>query len=316
MIKAILEAVAPARTVLVAAHESPDGDALASTLALTLVLEEQGKQVTAFNRDKVPGDFGFLPGQEKIVDRIGEDQVFDLGFVLDAGRLARAGSWIRERCRFLVNVDHHPDSEPFADINYVDAQASATGALIYRIIQAAGWDLSQAVAANIYTAILADTGSFRYSNADTEAFRIAGDMVGRGVDPWLIAAGLYESQEEARLRLLALALPTLKVAASGKFASIAVTRDMYEQAGAHSEHTDRFVNYPRSIRGVEVAIFFRQLDDGRFKIGFRSSGSIDVGSVARELGGGGHHNASGATLAGSLESVRDQVFAKVERLLA
>lgn len=316
MIEKILEAVDSARTVLVAAHESPDGDALASTLALTLVLGEQGKQVIAFNRDGVPNDFSFLPGQEKVVDRVGENQTFDLGFVLDAGRLARAGSWIRERCRFLVNVDHHPDSESFADINYVDPKASATGALIYRIIQSAGWPLSQAVATNIYTAILADTGSFRYANADTEAFRIAGDMVSKGVDPWLIAAGLYESQEEARLRLLALALPTLEVAASGKFASITVTRDMYENAGAQSEHTDRFVNYPRSIRGVEVAIFFRELDDNQFKIGFRSSGNIDVGSVARELGGGGHHNAAGATLAGPLASVRAQVSVMVERLLA
>src|SRR6056297_2520632 len=111
MIEKVLEAVGAARTILVAAHESPDGDALASTLALSLVLEEQGKQVSAFNRDGVPGDFRFLPGQEKMLDRIDEDRHFDLGFVLDAGRLDRAGGWIRERCRFLVNIDHHPDSQ-------------------------------------------------------------------------------------------------------------------------------------------------------------------------------------------------------------
>jgi len=215
MIDRICAAIGSGQTFLVASHESPDGDALASTLALANLLGELGKQVTAFNSDGVPGDFHFLPGYEKIVSELTPGPLFDVGFVLDAGELSRAGSWIRERCRLLVNIDHHPESEDFGDLYYVDEQASATGALIYRIIKAAGWPISTAVAVNLYTAILADTGSFRYSNANGEAFRIAGEMVDLGVDPWSIAAGMYESQDEARLRLLTLALPTLKVSDSG-----------------------------------------------------------------------------------------------------
>ena len=316
MIDKILEVIESGRTFLIAAHESPDGDAIASTLALANALLEKGKIVTSYNPDGVPDDLHFLPGSENVVSQVAADQLFDVGFVLDAGELRRAGSWIRQRCKVLVNIDHHPQSEDFGDIYYVDEGASATGALIYRILKAADWPVSMAVATNIYTAILADTGSFRYSNADREAFSIAGEMVGMGVDPWSIAAGMYESQEEVRLRLLALALPTLKVSASGTTASIAVTRDMYRQSGAAGVHTDRFVNYPRSIRGVEVAIFFRQVDDDHFKVGFRSSGTVDVGALARELGGGGHHNAAGALVPGSLEEVQSQVFAMVEKLLA
>ncbi|PLX75512.1 MAG: DHH family phosphoesterase [Desulfuromonas sp.] len=315
MIKKVLDLVSSQQSFLIAAHESPDGDALASTLSLALALEKQGKKVVAYNRDGVPGDFSFLPGYEKIVTEVDASSHFDVAFVLDAGELKRAGSWIRERCDTLVNIDHHPHSEDFGDIYWVDDKASATGALVYRLIKAAGWPIYTDVAVNLYTAVLADTGSFRYSNADGEAFRIAGEMVDLGVDPWAISAGLYESQDEVRLRLLALALPTLRVAECGTFASIAVTLEMYEQTGANGEHTDRFVNYPRSIRGVEVAIFFRQIDVENFKVGFRSAGKIDVGALARELGGGGHHNAAGGMVKGTLAEVEAEVFDRVGQLL-
>ncbi len=141
-------------------------------------------------------------------------------------------------------------------------------------------------------------------------------MIAAEVDPWSIASGLYESQDEQRLRLLAMALPTLKVSECGQYASVAVTMDMYESAGAEAEHTDRFINYPRSIRGVEVAIFFRQLAADSFKVGFRSKGSIDVGALARAMNGGGHHNAAGATVQGTLNDVQQWVFTKVAELLS
>lgn len=301
---------------LIASHESPDGDAIASTLALANALREQGKEVVAFNRDGVPGDYRFLPGWEQLVTSVESGARFDVGFVLDAGELKRAGAWIRGACRILVNIDHHPHSEDFGDVYSVDEAASATGVLVYRLLCAAGWPISRDVATCLYTTILSDTGSFRYSNADPEAFRVAGEMVALGVDPWQIASGLYESQEEVRLRLLALALPTLDVAPSGTFAAITVTADMYAATGATSEHTDRFINYPRSVRGVEVAIFFRQIGPDRFKVGFRSKGKIDVGALSREFAGGGHHNAAGAVLEGPLPVVRDLVFSRLGTLLA
>ena len=316
MLEVILNAIRDHRSFLVASHENPDGDAIASTLALANALREMGKEVVAYNRDGVPNDYHFLPGWENVVTTVPTDLRFDVGFVLDAGELRRAGGWIRGACRILVNVDHHPKSEDFGDIYWVDEKASATGVLVYRLLQAAGWPLSLDVATCLYTTILSDTGSFRYSNADPEAFRVAGEMVAKGVDPWAIASGLYESQEEARLRLLGLALPTLEVSSCGTFAAITVTTEMLTATGSRPEFTDRFVNYPRSVRGVEVAIFFRQLGPDRYKVGFRSKGRIDVGALARELGGGGHHNAAGAVVEGSLASVHDRVFSRVGKLLS
>jgi len=316
MIESILQLIHQGQTFLVASHESPDGDAIGSTLALSGILREMGKDVVAYNRHHAPREYAFLPGCATIVSELNDAAVFDVGFVLDAGELRRAGSWIKDRCGKLVNIDHHPCSEDFGDIYYVDTEACATAVLIYRILQAAGHPLTLDTATCIYTAILSDTGSFRYSNANPEAFRVAGDMIKSGVDPWSIASGLYESQEKERLCLLGMALPTLQVSACGRYASLAVTLEMYDKSGARAEHTDRFINYPRSIRGVEVAIFFRQLATDTFKVGFRSKGNIDVGALARTMAGGGHHNAAGATVDGDLETVRKRVDEKVALLLA
>ncbi len=316
MIERLLKAIGDGRTFLIASHENPDGDAIASTLALGNALREMGKHVTVYNRDGVPDDYQFLPGWEAVVTSLPEMASFDVGVVLDAGELRRAGAWIRSACRLLVNIDHHPHSEDFGDIYWVDERASATGVLIYRLLGALDWPISLDIATCLYTTILSDTGSFRYSNADPEAFLVAGEMVAKGVDPWAIASGLYESQEECRLRLLGMALPTLEVAPCGTIAAITVTEEMLAATQARPEHTDRFVNYPRSIRGVEVAIFFRQIGPDLFKVGFRSKGKIDVGALAREFGGGGHHNAAGAVVEGELSTVRRQVFVRLGELLS
>lgn len=310
----IAELIRTGSRFLVTAHEHPDGDALASTLALVNALRERGREVIAFNNDSVPADLEFLPGSETVVQSL-PDAEWDVGFVLDAGELRRVGTDIRGCCQKLVNIDHHPFSEEFGVVNLVDTEAAATGVLIYRVLQALGWPISQDVALCLYTAILSDTGSFRYSNANREAFSVAGEMVELGVDPWTVASGLYESQEEMRLRLLGRSLPTLAVSSCGRIAAMAVTEEMLSQTGATQEHTDRFINYPRSIRGVEVALFFRETGPSSYKVGFRSKGNVDVGALARELGGGGHHNAAGASVDGDLETIQHQVFTRLQALL-
>jgi phosphoesterase RecJ-like protein len=315
MIKKILEKIEKGHRFLVASHANPDGDALGSTLALANALREMGKEVVAYNADGVPETFDFLPGAKTIVRDLGGCQPFETGFVLDAGELRRAGSHLRGLCRSLVNIDHHPHSERFGEIHFVDEQASATGALIYRIFKSSGMPISYDVALCIYTAILSDTGSFRYSNANPEAFRIAAEMVEKGVRPWEVATGLYENHAENRLRLLALVLQTLTVSNCGRYASVCVTTAMMKKTGAGPEYTDGFINYPRSIRGVEVALFFRQVGPSVFKVGLRSKGKVDVGALARDLGGGGHHNAAGAIVEGSSEEIRSNIFACLDEFL-
>lgn len=299
---------------LVAAHESPDGDAVASTLALCNALGEMGKDAVAYNADPVPKKLMFLSGADALVNQI-EKPRFDVGIILDAGELKRARVDVVGLCDCTINIDHHPHSENFGDIYCVDTSASATAVLIYRILKHMGYRFSPAVAENIYTAILSDTGSFRYSSANGEAFSIAAEMVECGVDPWKVAGGLYESQEEERLRLLARALATLQVSACGRIAATYATRQMFADTGATPELSDSFVNYPRSIHGVEVAVFLRELENGAFKLSMRSKGAVDVGALGRELGGGGHHNAAGAEMHGDIDQVVTELFQRLQPLL-
>jgi bifunctional oligoribonuclease and PAP phosphatase NrnA len=313
MIERINKEIAQNRTFLITTHESPDGDAVGSTLALASYLRRMGKDVTLYYRDELPDIYAFLPLADTVLNAIPEAN-YDICFVLDVGELSRAG---KELSAFLgigkfINIDHHLHCEEFGAINLIDSQACATGALIYRIIRAAGHEIDYAIALCIYTAVITDTGSFRYSNANPEAFAIAGEMVALGVNAWFVAEKLYECQPRQRLALLALALSTLDVSSRGDFAAVTVTLDMYEKSGATPELTDGFVNYPRSIRGVEVAVFFREIKPGLFKVGFRSKGKVDVAALATAFAGGGHHNAAGCTIAGTLEEVRSTVFAHLE----
>lgn len=316
MIKSINQEIAKARTCLITTHESPDGDAVGSTLALANYLRRIGKEVTLYYKDPLPDLYSFLPLSETVLGSIPAGH-YDLCFVLDVGEFCRAG---RELAEFtgigkFINIDHHLRCDLFGDINLIDSEACATGALIYRIIKEAGHDIDYATALCIYTAVITDTGSFRYSNANPEAFAVAGEMVACGVNTWDVAEKLYESQPQKRLELLALALATLTVSPRGDFAAITVTRDMYARTGASAELTDGFVNYPRSIRGVEVAVFFRELEPGQFKVGFRSKGKVDVSALASAFGGGGHHNAAGCTVSGTYNDVKRRVFAHLENAL-
>ncbi len=316
MLKKIHELIANHSTFLITSHESPDGDAIGSSLALANYLSELGKDVTVHLCDPVPEIYRFMPMADKVVTDL-PDRDYDICFVLDVGEFRRAGSQIGNcrRIGYFINLDHHKTSESFGLVNLVDISAAATGVLIYRLIKEAGGEISYATALCIYVALITDTGSFRYSNANSEAFAVAGEMIAKGVDAWDITAQLYENQPRQRIELLALALSKLAFSECGRFASLAVTLDMYEKTGTDAELTDGFVNYPRSVSGVEVAIFFRQLSAESFKVGFRSKGKVDVSLLAEGFGGGGHHNAAGCVVSGTLDEVRQTVFSHLQDVL-
>ena len=313
-IQKIISAIRQSRTVLITSHEGPDGDAIGSSLGLAAFLKAIGKQVTVHLADPVPELYRFLPGADQVCSNI-PDQDFDLAFVLDVGEFRRAGKQFGAFTRIgqTINLDHHLTCENFGILNLIDEQAAATGLLVWRVAKAYGFTADYATALCLYVAVLTDTGSFRYSNSNQEAFSAAGELVQQGgLNAWHVAEKLYESQPRKRIELLALALPTLEFVKEGQVASITVTLDMYAATGATAELTDGFVNYPRSVAGVEVSVFFRQLDAQKYKVGFRSKGTVNVALLAQAFGGGGHHNAAGGTVEGSLDEVKRIVYGAVE----
>ncbi len=315
-IQKITEVIRTNNSFLLTTHEGPDGDAIGSSLALASFLRAIGKEVTVHYQDPVPELYSFLPGADTVFSHIPERH-YDVACVLDIGERKRAGS---QFCNFTnvgttINLDHHLTCENFGDLNLIDSTAAATGLLVYRVAAAYGFAFDVNTALCIYVAVITDTGSFRYSNANREAFTVAGEMIECGINAWDVAEKLYENQPQRRLELLAKCLPTLEVFKEGLAASVTVTLDMYAACGGDAELTDGFVNYPRSIRGVEVAIFFRQLSEQKFKVGFRSKGKVNVATFSAALGGGGHHNAAGCTVDGSLAEVKALVYGIVEASL-
>jgi phosphoesterase RecJ-like protein len=319
-----VEALRAARRVLLTMHRGPDGDALASALALACALRELGREVTVYNPDELPYNFRFLRGADRVVRSVHPDATFDATVATDSGSLDRLGPELPGPGRrgVFVNLDHHITTEPFGDVNYVDPHAAAVGVLVYKIIRALPHEISRDAAECIYASILADTGCFRYSSTDPESLRIAAELLEAGVDPWEMTVRVYEQQPVARMKLLGDVLGTLHVEPGGKLATITITNSMLARTGTHLDLTDGFINYARSIDGVEVAAALREPSQygeessaPAWRVSFRSRGKVDVAAIAQKFGGGGHRNAAGCSVEGDEAQVRARIALEIERAL-
>jgi phosphoesterase RecJ-like protein len=298
------------RFFLITAHERPDGDALGSELAFYHLLTLMGKEVTVYNQDRTPENYQFLPASERIIHALPCLDPFEVAIILDCGDLERVGG---EAARIgsiphLVNVDHHISNGGFCDTRFVDPRASSTGELICRLIAHMGLALTKEIAICLYTAILTDTGGFHYGNTHRGALLAAADLVGAGAEPQWISENVYESNSPAKIRLLSEVLPTLIIDEGGRVGSLIVTQQALAAAGALPEHTEGFVDLPRTIRGVLISLLYSELPDGRFKLSMRSKGDVNVERVARTFGGGGHINAAACRVEGELSDIRRRVI--------
>jgi phosphoesterase RecJ-like protein len=295
---------------LLACHENPEGDAIGSELALALALRKLGKRATVLNADPVPSNLRFLPGADTVVLEP-DGSAHEVAVLLDCGSPDRAGRVAGElaRCPFSVNIDHHRAGDPHGQLGLVDPDAAAAGVLVHRLLRAMEFPIDVDVALNLYVSILTDTGSFRYSSANPEAFRIAGEMVELGVEPWQVAEKVYETQEPHRLRLLGRVLSSLELSGDGKVAAVTTTLADLAEFGATKDMLEGFVNHPRAVEGAEVGVAFREEAPGRWRASLRSKGRVDVSGVARAFGGGGHRNAAGCTVEGDLAEAKRRLFA-------
>ena len=200
--------------------------------------------------------------------------------------------------RFLINIDHHVSGRPFAHVNWIDPKAVATAEMVYRLAREAGVKISPEIATCLYTAVLTDTGSFMFEGTNEHTFALARELVLAGADPAHCARSVYFGHSTAKMRLLGAALSNLH--REGPLAWIWVTSEQMERLGAKEEDCEGLVNYALSIQDVEVAAFFRELPDGRFRVSLRSKGQLNVAAVAEQFGGGGHACASGCSLDGPL----------------
>lgn len=311
------------RRVVLTTHVNADGDGCGSEAAAAAWLEENGLEATIVNPTEFPQTFRFLLHRQDVVAELGTPEgeaaidAADLFLVLDTAEPQRVGQLAPRlpRDRTLV-VDHHPAGrEVVGDTAVQDPSAAATGEMVYDLIRVTGDEVPAAAALGAYVAIVSDTGSFRYSNTTPRAHAVAADLLGRGIDPEVVYRRLFATAPLRRLELLREALSTLQYDAAVGMAWIIVTRETADRLEADGEDFDGLIEHARSVEGTEVALLFRETDDGKTKISFRSNGHADVNRLARKFGGGGHVKAAGALVDGTTDQVAPPVIAAVREAL-
>lgn len=295
-IEKIADALKENRTFLVTAHDSPCGDAIASGLALSSILRRTGKEVLLLNCDRPPPNLAFLPGADRIETTPPERPDCDAAVVLDCANAGRIGcnKAILEHFGLVINIDHHVSNDFFGDLNYVDPEAASTGELVFTLSKHLVDEITAEEAVCLYTTLVMDTGSFKYSNTSPRTHRLAAFFLEKGVDPAFVANEIFGNLSCANRKLLGKALSGINLSECGKVVSVKVTRKMLDESGAHEDEAQDFIDYIQSIRNAEVSFCLRELASGRIKANFRSR-TIDVDRLASSFGGGGHARAAGCS---------------------
>lgn len=325
MLEPVLDVLATHDRFVLTTHRRPDGDAIGSVLALGRFLEKKGKSVYVLTADPTAHNLTWMAGAEDVAVFSGSlaqrkaIATAEVALVLDTNaedRLGKAGKPIRASGAVKVLIDHHTHPEGWFDVVYRREDASSTGELVYEIITAIDADaIDRDIAAALYTAIMTDTGSFRFSNVTPRIHRIIADLLERGgINPDDIHGAVYDTRSVYGLRLMGRAFDTLRLLHDGVVGYMVISQRMLEETGADRDDTEGLVNYILSIEGTKAALLFIESEAG-VKVSFRSKGAMHVHTWAQAFGGGGHRNASGAYQKGTLDDVIRKILDVAPRYL-
>ena len=314
--KRIVELLRGGGRFLITSHVNPDGDSVASQCALRLLIEGLGGTAEIVNSYPVPRSYRFLEGTARFgTTRPKSWKPYRALIVLDCGDARRASGLLEPRPPLpVVNIDHHASNPGYGDLNWVVPEACATAEIIYGLAVALGVRPQGELAEALYTGILTDSGSFRHGNASPRAFRIASLLVGAGVDPARVAQAVYESVSFSTLQVLGKTLAGIKCTADGRVSWIRLPHSVLGKLASPAE-SEEWSSYPRSLDTAVISLCFKEPEPGLVRISFRSKGAVDVAALAAHWGGGGHRNAAGATIRGTLAAVERSVIAAAERHL-
>jgi phosphoesterase RecJ-like protein len=295
------------RRIAIVSHTRPDGDAIGSTVALKVVLEALGKEVTALNEDGVPEHLRFLEGSGGVRQPGGAVEA-DLAVALDTANRARLGAGCLQALSTVprwVNIDHHVSNELYGDLVFIDDEAAAVGEIIYALTREAGWPLPAAARDALYVAVSTDTGSFQYSNTRAATHEMASDLLESGVDVGSLNALIYHNYPFRRVELLRELLQTIGRSGDGCLAWWTMTQEMKDRLALEPGDSEGLIDVLRSIRGVLAVFFFEELPDGKVRVSTRSKDRrVNVCELCAEFDGGGHVMAAGARLAAPLDEAR------------
>ncbi|NLW02976.1 MAG: bifunctional oligoribonuclease/PAP phosphatase NrnA [Clostridiaceae bacterium] len=316
-LEAIAKALGKAGSVAIMPHLNVDGDALGASLALALALSSDHCQADVILEEEVPAMLDFLPGQDLI--KVTPKDRYEVALNIDNGDINRLGGRLEvyQNAGMRLSLDHHATNKVEADISYVDTKASATGEIVYKLLtRYMGLPVTQDIALCLYTAIITDTGGFRFSNTTPETMVIAGELMRTGIDFTSANKMVFDRISYAKLFLMKQTMNSLKLLFNGKMAVSYLRWSDLASFNAKLEDTEGLVNIGRNLEGVEVSLFLKEEKPGSFKGSLRSNEYVNVAKVAEEFGGGGHKRAAGFTIEGDLEDIVRSLADAVKASLA
>lgn len=316
-LKKVLKVIKNYNKFLISAHINLEGDALGAELAFARLLKRLGKKAIVVNADRAPEIYNFLPGIKSIINYKERIPDYDVLIALDCCDERRLGqvSKLIKKDKVIVNIDHHKSNNNFGDVNLVMPEVSSVAEIVYYIFKKLNLGLDRTSALLLYVGILTDTGSFRYSNTTANTHRIAAELLSRNLSANKIYQQIYETNKLEDTKILTNILSGFKIDKTKKIAWVEIKSDIIQKLNSRLDIADNIFDFLRSIKGIEVAIIFKQNTPRLTKINFRSRGNIDVAKFAQGFGGGGHRSASGSIIQKSLKDTKKIILSKLKKLL-
>lgn len=314
LIHLIHQKIIESERIVITSHLRPDGDSVCTGLALAKMGEALGKKMSLINQDPTPFPFSQMPEAARI--KIGQIPAgrFDLVILLECASVARSGQENLDRY-FKINIDHHYSNDSYADINWVDPSASAVGEMVFLLSEKTGLPLTPEIAGHLYCAIVSDTGSFQFSNTTARAFEVCHKLVKLGANPIRTTEFLFNANPPEKVKLLGYVLSTLKMNKKGTIATITMFKKFLRAFHLREIDTEDITTLARSIKGVEMVLFFKEMARETFRISLRSKGLANAAAIAEKFGGGGHVHAAGFTATGPYDRLIRDIPRQIEKLL-
>ena len=308
----IIELIKNAKAAVILPHISADGDAIGSSQAMKCVLEAMGIAAAIYTEEPVEERLCFVADGIVVYD--GRTIAYDTCIVLDCGDTDRLGERksLLDSARAVINIDHHRTNTGFGDGAYIVPDASATGEILFDLFLKMGIELNRDIAGYLYTAICSDTGGFAYSNVSADTFRIASELVGYDICHWEISRLLFDCVDIRTELLKAEITKKINSYCDGRVRTVIISRELAGSFDLNPKEIDGLVDLPRRIRGTEIAVALKELED-KIRISLRSNGDADVSEIALKFGGGGHIRAAGCSISGVAIEKAEQMIVEACR---
>ena len=303
-------------------HVSPDGDAVGSVLALFNALKSLNKDCYIISKDTLSENLKFLKGSDEITGEITEpvDET-DIVVVLDCGNLERVSANLKEFTGTIVNIDHHLSNDKYGDVNYIDSNAAATADIVFELFNFMGISFEKEISVLkdigtcMYTSIVTDTGAYRHSNVTERTHKISATLKKIGVDNTFIYQSLFDNKDFSRIKLIGKALSNMQLILNGKVALLEIDKIFTADLGIDIGDTSDIISYGLQIKGVEVTLLLKEVEDG-VKASLRAKSYVDVRKIAEVFGGGGHIRASGIKIKNmSMEEAKYEILNEIQKEL-